>query len=412
MDVSQVREKSSLFSIFLTFGVDQLGATIVFPIFAPLFLSPAQKLFDASVALSYKTTMLGIFLGVFPLMQFIFSPLLGEYADHHGRRKTLLLTTFLTFCGYGLCGVGIHYHSLFLIFFSRLMMGIGAGNLSICLSALSDLSLSPRKKVRYFSYGSAIAGVMFVLGPFIGGKLSDPQVSSWFDSSFPMFLGGVLGLANFLFLLVAFKETLKVRSTAPFDFVKSIRNIQLALKTRSIKNFYLIYFCYLFSWNIIFLFIPAFAVQNFSLTNSRIGDLCALLGLCWVFGTGVVHRLVDRFFHPKWGMVGAFLLFAAVVIFVPFPSQLWAFIALLAVCTVISGLIWPVCTGAISNAAPRNIQGKVMGLSQSMLSLTMMFASVLGGVFLQAHSIVPFLFSAISTVAAAVLVLIASFNPR
>ena len=410
MGISKAGEKSSLFSIFLTFGVDQLGATIVFPIFAPLFLSPAQKLFDASVALSYKTTMLGVFLGIFPLMQFIFSPLLGEYADHHGRRKTLLLTTFLTFCGYALCGVGIHYHSLFLIFFARLIMGVGAGNLSICLSSLSDLSLSPRKKVRYFSYGSSIAGVMFVLGPFVGGKLSDPQVSSWFDSSFPLFLGAILGLANFLFLLVSFKETLRLRSTAPFDFVKGVRNIQLALKTRSIKNFYLIYFCYLFSWNIIFLFIPAFAVQNFSLTNSKIGDLCALLGLCWIFGTGVIHRLIDQAFPPKWGMFTAFLLFSGVVVFVPFPGQLWAFITLLAVCTIISGLIWPVCTGAISNAAPSNIQGKVMGLSQSMLSLTMMFASVLGGVFLHAHSIVPFLFSAFSTIAAAVLVAFTQFR--
>ena len=86
------------------------------------------------------------------------------------------------------------------------------------------------------------------------------------------------------------------------------------------------------------------------------------------------------------------------------------FTALLAVCTVISGLIWPVCTGAISNVAPPSMQGKVMGLSQSMLSLTMMFASVLGGVFLHAHSMIPFLFSALSTVVAAALVLGTSFK--
>lgn len=159
MRPSKAKKKSSLFSIFLTFGVDQLGATIVFPIFAPLFLSPAQKLFSVATSDSYKTAMLGIFLGVFPLMQFLFAPLLGEYADHHGRRKVLLLTIFLTFCGYALCGVGIYYRSLFLIFFARLIMGIGAGNFSICLSSLADLSLGPRKKVRYFGYGSAIAGV-------------------------------------------------------------------------------------------------------------------------------------------------------------------------------------------------------------------------------------------------------------
>ena len=40
--------KSSLFSIFFTFAVDNLGATIVFPIFAPLFLDEKYALFDPS----------------------------------------------------------------------------------------------------------------------------------------------------------------------------------------------------------------------------------------------------------------------------------------------------------------------------------------------------------------------------
>lgn len=405
MDKEALKKRSSLLSIFLTFAVDNLGATIVFPIFAPLFLEPSRHLLGTDVSLTYKTVMLGIFLGIFPFIQFFFAPLLGEYADHHGRRRALLLTTFLTFVGYGLSAWSIHHHSLFWIFISRVIMGLGAGNLSICLSSLSDLSPSPRKKVRYYSYGSAIAGLTFILGPFVGGKLSDPTVNPLFDSSFPMLIGGALALFNVLFVLFGFAETIQERSKTSFDFVKGIHNIQMALKTPSIKNLYLIYFFYLFSWNIIFLFVPAFLVQEFNVTNSRIGDISAIMGVCWIFGTGVVHRLLYKIFHPKLVMVFSFLIYAVLVIFVPFPYKQRYFILLLGGCTILSGLVWPLCTGAISNAAPESIQGKVLGLSQSMLSLTMMFAALVGGLFLHAHTVIPFILSSISTIVALLILL-------
>lgn len=404
MDKQEVKQKTSLFSVFFTFAVDNLGATIVFPIFAPLFLDPAQKLFGSDVSLAYKTTMLGIFLGIFPFMQFIFAPIMGEYADHHGRKRALLLTTFLTFIGYALSAWSIHHHTLTGIFLGRLIMGVGAGNLSICLSTLSDLSPGPRKKERYFSYGSAIAGFTFILGPFVGGKLSDPSVDPLFSAAFPMLIGAVLGVVNVLFIMFAFEETIGRKSTTPFDFIKGLRNIKIALKTESIRPLYLIYFFYLFSWNIIFLFVPAFVVQEFHLSNSSIGDICAILGVCWIFGTGVLHRLL-RPIKPKWILLISFAVFACAVVFIPYPHFLRTFLFVLAGCTVISGLIWPLCTGAISNAAPKEIQGKVMGLSQSMLSLTMMFSSLLGGLFLHAHSLIPFVFSSLSALVAGAILL-------
>jgi DHA1 family tetracycline resistance protein-like MFS transporter len=405
MNKGAVKQKTSLLSVLFTFAVDNLGATIVFPIFAPLFLDPTKGLLGAGVSPSYKTTLLGVFLGIYPFMQFIFSPILGEYADHRGRKPAFLLTTILTFIGYAMSAFGIHHHSLFWIFLSRLIMGVGAGNLSICLSSLSDLSPSKKKKIRYYSYGSAIAGFTFILGPFVGGKLSDPSVSPTFDSSFPMIVGAILGLINILFILFAFVETLEVPSKKPFDFIKGIHNIQIALKTDAIRPLYLIYFFFLFSWNIIFLFVPAFVVENFHLTNSKIGDVCALLGVCWIFGTGVLHRLFYHTINHKWILLTAFLAFSVLVVFVPYPHFLKGFLFLLGSCTILSGLIWPICTSAISNAAPDHIQGKVLGLSQSMLSMTMMLSSLLGGLFLHAYSLVPFVFSSLSSLVAASLLL-------
>ena len=174
---------------------------------------------------------------------------------------------------------------------------------------------------------------------------------------------------------------------------------------KTIKTLYLIYFFYLFSWNIIFLFVPAFVVQNFKLSNSQIGDVCALLGIFWILGTALLHRILDKFFSFKQVLLFACLFFAIIILLTPYTHTLGRFNFVLAVCTLISGLIWPFCTAAISNAAPPSFQGKVLGISQSVFSLTMMMASLIGGVSLRAHGKVPFVLASISSlIAGAILI--------
>lgn len=393
----------SLFSIFFTFAVDNLGATIVFPIFAPLFLDARFGLMHEG--LISKTTLLGLFLAAFPLMQFIFAPVLGDYADHKGRKNALVLTTFVTFISYILSAIAIHKHMLGLLFGARLLMGAGSGNLSICLSALSDLSASPKKKVKYFSLGSAIAGLTFVLGPFIGGKLSDPNILSFFTIASPMWLGAILSCINVFFLLFFFEETLERESHSKFDLLKGWHNVQLALKMARVRNLYIVYFFYLFAWNIFFQFIPAFSVEKFGLGPSKIGDLCALMGLCWVFGSGVLNNLFHEMRNPKWVLFISFVVFSIFTYFIGFPAHISPFAVFVGVATIISGVIWPLCTSALSNAAEGNIQGKVMGLSQSVLSLAMILASVSGGFFLQFHLTVPFTLAAIAALISALWIL-------
>lgn len=390
----KTKHRFSIFSIFFTFFVDNLGATIIFPIFAPLFLNPGSKLLPEFMPYSLKATLLGIFLGAYPLGQFIFSPVIGEFADKFGRKLSFLVTSAGTLLGFVLCAFSIMWKLIFVLFLSRLIMGICAGNLSICLSALADLSDCKKTRMRYFSLGSIVAGVTFVLGPFIGGKLSDPKIHSWFSPDFPIWIGAALTAINFLFLAFAFVETLKVKQEEPFNFMKGIQNVQVALKTPSIKKLYLIYFLYLLSWNMLFQFIPAFLVANFSANNSRIGDISALMGLCWIIGSLVLSKVLLHRVHNKvlllFGAVG----FAALVMSASLPLSLFNFTAVLGASVICASFGWPLCAGAISSAAPRSIQGKIFGLSQSIQSLAMMLAPIIVGPLLSKHSGIPFFISA------------------
>lgn len=86
--------KRTLFAIFLTFALDALSATIIFPILTPLFLDPERGLFAAGYSPFAKNVFLGICLSIFPLAQLIFSPICGQIADCIGRKRVF----FLQFC--------------------------------------------------------------------------------------------------------------------------------------------------------------------------------------------------------------------------------------------------------------------------------------------------------------------------
>lgn len=392
--VQHKKHRFSLFSIFFTFFIDNLSATIIFPIFAPLFLNPSEAVLSGDLSYNVKAAILGVFLGAYPLAQLIFAPVIGEFADRHGRKIAFLATTALTLLGYILCAVSITHRWIVPLFVARLMMGASAGNLSLCLSALADLSASHREKVRYYGIGSIIAGVTFVLGPFIGGKLSDPTVHSWFNLAFPMWIGAALALINWIFLAAAFVETHHEHSKELFDFVKGIHNIKVAFNNPALKKLYFMYFFYLLSWNMLFQLIPAFLVTNFSAKNSVIGDISALMGLCWVIGSVILYKGLLPHVKPKGLLIGGAGLFALGVLFCAFVHSIVPFTLILGASVLIASFGWPLCAGTISHAAHGSIQGKILGLSQSMQSLAMMIAPIIVGPFLSKDSGIPFFIAA------------------
>lgn len=405
MEKGVLKNRTSLFAILFTFAVDSLGATIVFPVFAPLFLKDPSCFFSPDTALSLRTFLLGLFLGVYPFMQFIFSPIMGEFSDHFGRKKALIVTVGLTFLGYLISALSIHFEELTCLFIGRLIMGVGASNLSVCLSTMTDLSKTAKQRSLYFSIGSGVAGLTFILGPFIGGKLSDPSLSKYFNLAFPMIVGTALSFINLAVVIFVFFETLIKKVSTKYHFLTSFTSIAHIIKNKSIRRPFLVYFFYLFSWNIILLFVPAYSLLKFGLNTSSIGNLCALLGLFWIVGTSPLYQLFSKFSMLRSMTITFLICFAVLILYASLIIHLYAFVVILGVCIMFSGFIWPYATEVISSKAPEEVQGKVMGISQSIFSLTMLLASLVGGIFLNIEASLPFVISCVSASLAALIML-------
>lgn len=395
-----VKAKISFASVLFTFFVDNLGWSIVFPIFAPLFLDTQNVIFASDIAVSTRTAILGIFLAAFPLAQFFGAPLLGELADSAGRKKALVLSIILTFAGYVICGWSLHVRNLFLLFIGRIVTGIFSGNLSICLAAISDLSISEKMKAKNFGLLSVLTGFSFILGAFLGGKFSDSSVVKFFNPALPLWIASILSLINLLFIIFAFKETIEVKKNVKFDLLEGFRNINKALKTKNIKIIYVIYFLFVFAWTILFQFSPVLLVKNFNFTNSHIGDVAAFMGICWAVGAGPVHKFLSKSFSAFRILDISLLLFTVLCSLVGWPNKVSGVILLLGACVMIGGLAWPLCTMIISSKAPETMRGKVMGMSQSMQSLAMAVSPIIGGIANDIHVRLTFLTAAFASLAA------------
>ncbi len=394
------KKRTTLAIIFATFFLDSLSATIVYPLFAPLFLGKHHHFLNDSLSFSSKAALLGLFLSLYPLSQIIFSPLLGVFSDRFGRKKSFLITTLLSSLGYGLCAFSAEQNVVYLLFVARVAMGIAGANMSLCLSSLADLSDCAKEKTRWYTLGSMLAGLSFVLGPLVGGKLADPTLHPFFSLSFPLWVGGFFSLLNFTSVLLGFKETKEhLEKSKKFSknlVFQEVFDAWVALKQGSLKNIFWLYFFYLLTWNMIFQFVPAFLVSNFSSRLPIIGDICALLGLSWIIGNVFLYKVALPFLTRKnilW-MSGCFL--SGLVFLSFFAPGVKMFTLILCFGSFFASLCWPVCTSIISDRSPASHQGKIMGLTQSFQSLAMFIAPFLIAPFLAKDSILPFSIAAAS----------------
>ncbi|OGN55481.1 MAG: hypothetical protein A3D96_00790 [Chlamydiae bacterium RIFCSPHIGHO2_12_FULL_44_59] len=394
MTQASTRRTFTFLSIYLTFFVDSLAWAVVFPIFAPYFLDTKSPLFSPETAAGTRSMVLGFFLMAFSLGQFIGCPLIGEYADKHGRKKALGISVFFTLVGLAATALSIENNHLYFLFVSRLITGIFASNTTVCLSCISDLSHTEHAKAKHFGTLSMIAGISFVIGAFLGGKLSDKTISLNFSPSLPLWLAAALTSMNFLFILFGFRETASTHPSLRFHFLEAFTHIKLALKTHRIKRIYTVYFLFLFSWTILFQFIPVLTVEKFFYTSSNIGDLALFMGLCWAIGSGYINQALLHRIDSGLVLELCLIGFTTSCALVVFPSHVYGVIGLVGLCVVIGAVAWPICTSLISNMAPKEMQGKVMGLSQSVQSLAMTLAPAIGGIAFQSSSHLPFFIAA------------------
>jgi len=188
------RTKLAFPLILATVMLDAVGIGLVMPII-PRLLREVGHTGD----LGWK---FGAFLGLYALMQFLCSPVLGAISDKVGRRPVLLVS---------LAGAAIDYvfmafaPSLAWLFVGRAIAGITGANMAVAQAYVADIT-PEAQRARRFGMFSAMFGIGFILGPVLGGFLGGVWTRA------PFLAAAALNGANLLLALFVLPEPERTRT--------------------------------------------------------------------------------------------------------------------------------------------------------------------------------------------------------
>jgi len=370
--------KKNLAILYLTVALDFLGVGLVIPIFAPLFLSESSNLFSIGTDYATRSFLLGLVLALFPFFQFFGAPVLGTLSDKYGRKNILFLSVLGTFLGYILMVFGIVYQNLLLIVISRALDGFTGGNISVATSAISDIS-DKESRVKNFGMLGAIFGICFILGPFLGGKLSDPTVASFFSYETPFVIASILSFLNLILIATLFKDTLANRIEKTVSFKTGIKNLMRAFTDEKYKTIFTTIFLVSTGFSFFTQFFQAYLVSKFSFSQSQIGELFAYIGIWIVLTQGILVRVLPKIKPQKVVFYSALFLGLFLMTLV-IPENYTYIYFILPFIAISNGLLNPNSQAIISELADENAQGEIFGINQSVQSLGVAVAPLISGI--------------------------------
>src|SRR5512141_1076939 len=140
----------------ITAFVDMLGLIIIYPLL-PFY---AENL-GASAAI------VGALIAAFSIAQLLAAPVWGWLSDRYGRRPAILVGLLLSAVAYVIFAFA---NSLWLLFLSRIVQGLGGGPIGVVQAYVSDVS-EPKERAKMLGWLSAVTSLGAVIGPAIGSAL-------------------------------------------------------------------------------------------------------------------------------------------------------------------------------------------------------------------------------------------------
>lgn len=392
-------KKNLILPIFFTVFLDLLGLGIVIPILPAVLLDPICGILPLNFSYSLRILLYGFLIAAYPIAQFFGAPILGTLADSHGRKKLLILSLLGTLLGYIIFLTGISLGNVYLLFMGRIIDGFTGGNISVAQSAISDIS-DEKTKARNFGLIGMAFGLGFVTGPYIGGKLSDPDIFEGFNYATPFFLSIFLTILNIILVSFNLQETLIKKRKVKINIFTGFKNIRNAFSFKKLRVMFLVVFLLNIGHNFFTQFFQVFLMGKFGFSQSNVADFFAYMGLWIAISQGGLMRPLSKKFNSSsiLSVTMAAAAFLLPLLILP-DNSVWLYFIIPFV-AIMQGMNQPNTSAIISNLTDTDKQGEILGINQSMQSLAQSIPPLIAAFAASININLPIMFSAVSTLLA------------
>lgn len=388
MPTTKRKREHAFPTVIFTIFLDVLGVGILIPVVPQLLANPRSAYYLLPAGWTFKggLILLGWLIAIYPLMQFIATPILGQLSDRFGRKKLLGFSIFGTAVGYVLFAVGIITRNIPLLFFSRALDGITGGNLSVAQAVIADVT-PPKDRTKRFALIGAAFGTGFVLGPYLGAKLGSPNISvyglfhtpHWFNPAVPFWFTAALSTINLLFIIFLLPETHQHMRHIKVKIHQSIENITKAASYPGLRVIFPSVFLFWGGFAFFQTFFQVLLIQKLHFSQNNIGDYFAFVGIWIAFTQAVITPLVAK-------KVKNFnvLRFSIILAGVGLLANLWAhnttqLLIVTPIFAIFLGQTIANSLSLVSTSVGPEIQGEVLGINSSVQALAQAIPAILSG---------------------------------
>lgn len=349
-----INPKSALIFILITICLDSIGLGIIIPSF-PILISET-----AHVPLGKASQYFGWVMGAYALMQFVFSPLIGNLSDRYGRRPILLISVLGMSLDYM---VMFYAPDLFWLVLGRAISGIFGASFTSAAAYIADIS-TPENRAKNFGLIGAAFGIGFVIGPAIGGLLSE------FGPRTPFLVAAFFSMANFIYGFFILKESLSHDNRRKFEWKRAnpLGALQQIKRFEKLKYLFIVSFlailmsmCVHSTWNF-------YTMEKFGWSIKEVGISLAVVGICFGLVQGVLTGPIVQKVGQKNAAKLGILVTVFVLIGLGFINQGWMMYAII-LPYALTGLVDPALRSIISGQVQSNEQGELQGIFTSLMSL-------------------------------------------
>ncbi|KAK0351293.1 hypothetical protein LTR94_025510 [Friedmanniomyces endolithicus] len=397
---------SALVVLFVVVFINLVGFGLVVPLL-PFFAQSLQ-------AEAWQITLM---FSAYSLGQFFAEPFWGRLSDRIGRKPVLLVTLAANAIGYLALAFA---PNIWLAIGIRLFTGLGAGNISTVQGYIADVTPPEQRAGRMGMIGAAF-GLGFIVGPGLGGLLTQPQLGH-IGFQLPIFLAAGLAALAAVGVIVFLRES-RAKADPALPRPAFLSGLHDARANPVVSRVLVVTLIYMAGFSAMESVFGLWSESRYGWGAREVGLSFMIVGLISTLNQGFLAGRIARRFGEARVLACGMLLFGASLVLQTiapaawFPAtrldlaglslpivQGWIIPIVMAIGACGMSLAMPNISAMISRASPPDRQGAMLGLNMASSSVARIFGPICAGALFSSlgHNW-PFLVGALLTIPAAIM---------